>query len=189
MAGTTPRNDVARHLFTSENYTGLIALGRDDLWEHHAALGLIGRTDDAIDGLRRFDGPAPRFHEAAALWIAGDETGAVALLSSVAGISSSPWQAHASSLLTLLRKPQITVLSLLPSPSSGPHVLLASGTLDGKFDLTNVGYTGTDRPNTPYASAHWSFPGKVESLLRKISRSGGLHEHTQTAESYGRVQA
>jgi hypothetical protein len=159
MAGTTPRNDVARHLFTSGNYTGLIALGRDDLWEHHAALGLIGRTDDAIDGLRRFDGPAPRFHEAAALWIAGDETGAVALLSSVVGISF-PWQAHARSLLTLLRKPQITVLSLLPSPSSGPHVLLASGTLDGKFDLTNVGYTGTDRPNTPYASAHRLWQGQ-----------------------------
>lgn len=130
-------------------------MGRNDLWEHHAALGLTGRTDDAIDGLRRFDGPAPRFHEAAALWIAGDETGAFSLLAWVAASDApSPWQAHARSLLALLRKPQIKVLSLLPSPSSGPHVLLASGAQDGKFSLTNVGYTDTDRPNAPYASVH-----------------------------------
>jgi hypothetical protein len=158
------RND-AEHLFVTGNYTGLIALGRDDLWQHHAALGLIGRTDEAVDGLGRFDGTAPRFHEAAALWIAGDETGAIALLARLAASTShaspSPWQAHARSLLALLRKPQIEVLSLLPSPSSGPHVLLAGGAQDPKFALTNIGHAMGDRPNSPYASVHRLWRGEA----------------------------
>ncbi|WP_255542314.1 glycosyltransferase [Azospirillum sp. INR13] len=163
------RND-AEHLFVTGNYTGLIALGRDDLWQHHAALGLIGRTDEAIDGLGRFDGTAPRFHEAATLWIAGDETGAIALLARLAASTShasspsprqAPWQAHARSLLALLRKPQIKVLSLLPSPSAGPHVLLAGGGLDPKFALTNIGHATGDRPNSPYASVHRLWRGEA----------------------------
>ena len=159
------RND-AEDLFVTGNYTGLIALGRDDLWQHHAALGLIGRTDEATDGLGRFDGTAPRFHEAAALWIAGDETGAIALLARLAtstshALSPSPWQTHARSLLALLRKPQIEVLSLLPSPSSGPHVLLAGGAQDPKFALTNIGHATGDRPNSPYASVHRLWRGEA----------------------------
>lgn len=156
------RND-AEHLFVTGNYTGLIALGRDDLWEHHAALGLIGRTDEAIDGLGRFDGPAPRFHEAAALWIAGDETSAIAMLARLAASTPhmpSPWQAHARALLALLRKPRIEVLSLLPSPSSGPHVLLAGGAQDPKFALTNIGHATGDRPNSPYASVRRLWRGE-----------------------------
>lgn len=159
MAEAGMQTNDAEHLFVTGNYTGLIALGRDDLWQHHAALGLIGRTDEAIDGLGRFDGAAPRFHEAAALWIAGDETGAIALLERLAAStphapSPSPWQAHARSLLALLRKPRIEILSLLPSPSSGPHVLLAGGAQDPKFALTNIGHATGDRPNSPYASVH-----------------------------------
>lgn len=158
------RND-AEHLFVTGNYTGLIALGRDDLWQHHAALGLIGRTDEAIDGLGRFDGTAPRFHEAAALWITGDETGAVALLERLTASAShnappSPWQAHARALLALLRKPRIEVLSLLPSLSSGPHVLLAGGAQDPKFALTNIGHAMGDRPNSPYASVRRLWRGE-----------------------------
>ena len=121
------------------------------MWQHHAALGLIGRTGEAVDGLGSFDGPGPRFHEAVALWIGGDEIGAVTLLER-ATATPSPWQAHALSLLSLLRKPRIEILSLLPSPSSGPHVLLAGGAQDPKFTLTNIGHTSNDRPNYPYAS-------------------------------------
>lgn len=157
MAEAGMQKNDAEHLFVTGNYTGLITLGRDDLWQHHAALGLIGRTDEAIDGLGRFDGFAPRFHEAAALWIAGDETGAVALLARLTASTSeapSSWQAHARALLALLRKPRIEVLSMLPSPSSGPHVLLAGGSQDQKFALTNIGHATGDRPNSPHASVH-----------------------------------
>lgn len=170
MAEAGMQTNDAEHLFVTGNYTGLIALGRDDLWQHHAALGLIGRTDEAIDGLGRFDGPAPRFHEAAALWIAGDESGAIALLAQLAASTShapssssrqAPWQAHARALLALLRKPQIEVLSLLPSPSSGPHVLLAGGAQDPKFVLTNIGHATGDRPNSPYASVHRLWRGEA----------------------------
>ena len=59
--------------------------GRDvpDEWQTYAAMGLIGKNREAIEGLSRFDHPEARFYSAVASWIDGDEATAIATLEKI----------------------------------------------------------------------------------------------------------
>lgn len=131
-------------LFADGNYTGVLLREREDLWQTHAARALIGQSAEALDGLSRFRSPTARFYEAVAHWMSGDETAAVAILSTLD-------DAHARNLLALIRRPRLRVLTMLPSPAHGPHVLLPGSVNDAKFELTNVGYGRDDEPCRPDA--------------------------------------
>jgi hypothetical protein len=119
-----------RTAFENGNFTQVILKGSPEQWQWHAALGLIGRTDEALVGLSRFRNPEARFYEGVALWMAGDELEAKRVLAKVP-------TAHAQQLLSLISKPSIRVLSMLPSDSFGPHLTLRGALTDPKFDICN----------------------------------------------------
>lgn len=135
--------DISR-LFDEGNYAAVLLKNREEDWRTHAARALLGDSAAALSGLARFSHPAARFYEAAAYWMEGDEKTAVAILSAL----DAP---HARNLLRLIRRPRLQVLSLLPSPGHGPHVLLSGAAYDPKFVLTNIGYGPEDRPARPEA--------------------------------------
>lgn len=134
-------------LFDSGNYTAVAMEGSPDQWQTYAALGLIGKTQEAIEGLRRFKQPEAYFYTAVAKWIAGDETGAAHILERL----DSP---HAQNLLTLIRKPEIRVLAQLPWARSGPWALVRAAEQDTKFKVQNISFEPGDIQNKPYADVH-----------------------------------
>lgn len=123
-------SDDIRTAFENGNFTQVILKGSPEQWQWHAALGLVGRTDEALVGLSRFRNPEARFYEGVALWMAGDELEAKRVLDKVP-------TAHAQQLLALISKPSIRVLSMLPSNSFGPHLTLRGALTDPKFDICN----------------------------------------------------
>ena len=102
--------------------------GGDREWQTYAALGLVGKTREAMEGLARFDHQDAAFYSAVALWIDGQDDEAARLLERI------PTE-HARNLLTLLRKPSLTCLPnglggvtvvLTCSPASPPILASAS---------------------------------------------------------------
>ena len=104
-------------LFEAGNYTLVALRGASEEWQTHAALGLVGKTREALEGLTRFDHPEARFYSAVARWLGGDEDGAARALEPIA-------TEHARNLLALIRKPRIAVLAQLPWWRGGPQNLL-----------------------------------------------------------------
>ncbi len=100
-------------------------------WRWHAALGLIGRTDEALKGLAGFQNVEARFYEGVTLWIAGDELEATRVLRGV----DTP---HARALLKLISQPVIRVLSMMPPGTSGPHLVHSGALTDPKFEIFNL---------------------------------------------------
>lgn len=123
-------NDNIVAAFEKGNFTRVILKGSPEEWQWHAALGLIGRTDEALAGLARFHNPEARFYEGVALWMAGNELEAKRVLAKVP-------TAHAQQLLRLISKPRIRVLSMLPSGGFGVHLTLRGALTDPKFDISN----------------------------------------------------
>lgn len=123
-------NDDTVAAFEKGNFTRVILKGSPEEWQWHAALGLIGRTDEALSGLARFGNPEARFYEGVALWMAGDDVEAKRVLATVR-------TAHAQQLLRLISKSRIRVLSMLPSDGFGPHLTLRGALTDPKFDISN----------------------------------------------------
>jgi hypothetical protein len=75
-----PHSLSIRELFDAGNYATVAMTGGQDQWRTYAAMGLVGKGRDAIEGLRRFDGQEARFYSAVASWIDGDEATAIATL-------------------------------------------------------------------------------------------------------------
>lgn len=134
-------------LFFKGNYTAVAMKGDPDSWQTSAALGLIGKFDEALKGLSRFDHEMSRFYTGVVLWIAGDNHEAVKALSYV----ETP---HARKLLKLITKPCIQVLSQLGWNSNSYLFLLSGATNDSKFEITNIGFNSPKAPNEIYADIH-----------------------------------
>jgi tetratricopeptide (TPR) repeat protein len=142
-----PHSLSIRELFDAGNYATVAMTGGQDQWRTYAAMGLVGKGRDAIEGLRRFDGQEARFYSAVASWIDGDEATAIATLQKI----PTP---YAQNLLTLIRKPKIHVLAQLPWTRQAPHDLLTAAAKDNKFRIQNISFHRHDLPNKPYANIH-----------------------------------
>ncbi len=133
--------------FAQGNYVEAARNNRDDDWRRYAALGLIGKTEDGLAGLERFDTPEASFYRAVAYWIGGYDKDAILLLKKLDN-------AHARNLLELIRKPRIRVLAQMPWQRRGPQDLIGWIGLDEKFSVTNISFHPDDRPNLPLADVH-----------------------------------
>ena len=133
--------------FAAGNYALVAMIGSPDQWPTYAAMGLIGKCREAIEGLNRFDHPEARFYLAVSYWMNGQDDMALRLLEGI----STP---HARNLLAFLRKPQIQVLAQLPYTRSAPHDLLTAAGQDRKFKVQNISFHPQDLPNEPYADIH-----------------------------------
>jgi len=136
--------DVVSTLFAAGNYTEVALAGPRDRWEFFAALGLIGRTEEALAGLERCNDQQARFYSAVASWVAGDEDRATRLLQAIP-------TAHAQNLLALIKKPRIEVLAQLPWVRNGPSGMIGHVHGDSKFRVSNISFHPDDLPNEPYA--------------------------------------
>ena len=129
-------------LFNAGNYAAVALTGDDGSWEYFAALGLIGKGKEALDGLSRFSSNEARFYSGVAAWIDGDDPSATAFLRGL----NLP---HAKALLALLEKPKINVLAQIPSLTNLPNNLLER-LKDSRFNVRNIGLGREDVTITPY---------------------------------------
>jgi hypothetical protein len=118
--------------------------GGEGEWQTYAALGLAGKTREAVEGLARFDRPEAVFYAAVAHWIGGEDDAAAKLLERI------PTD-HARNLLALLRKPYIEVLAQFPWRRDGCADLLTGAATDPRFRVRNISFHPDDLPNKPYA--------------------------------------
>jgi D-alanine--poly(phosphoribitol) ligase subunit 1 len=92
--------------------------------------------------------------------------------------------------LTLLRDlPDGTMLIHGHKEPEAVAAMLAAIWMGRAYVFADAANPASRMDSIARTASAWSCPGKVESLLRQQRGSGGFHEHTQTAESYGRVQA
>ncbi|MCH8296092.1 glycosyltransferase, partial [Candidatus Poribacteria bacterium] len=147
---STPPQDATTELFSAGNYADVAMADDSDQWQTYAAMGLIGRTQAAIDGLNRFDLPDSQFYLAVTHWINGDEATAVRILEEISEREFRSAQ-HSRNLLELIRKPQIHVLAQLPWTRKPPHDLLTAAAQDGKFKVQNISFHPQDLANEPDA--------------------------------------
>jgi tetratricopeptide (TPR) repeat protein len=129
-------------LFQAGNYAAVALHGRAEEWQTHAALGLVGKAREAIDGLGRFESIEARFFSAVASWIDGDEAAAARGLEKL----DLP---HAQKLLALIRKPRIHVLAQLDRGSQWDFISALQR--ERRFAVQNVGFRLGDLPNKPEA--------------------------------------
>jgi hypothetical protein len=138
--GETP----VAELFAQGDYATVAMKGGEQDWQTYAALGLVGKTREAVEGLARFDHPEAAFYSAVARWIGGEADAVPALLERI----DTP---HARNLLALVRKPQIQVLAQWPWRRDGCANLLAGAAADARFRVANISFHPDDLPNKPYA--------------------------------------
>src|SRR5262249_49258044 len=136
-----------QELFRGGNYATVAMRGSREDWRTFAALGLIGKTEEALAGLARASDPEAVFYSAVTSWIGGDGERAAALLETLS-------TAHARRLLALIRKPCVEVLAQLPSLAGGCADLLSGAAQDPAFPVRNLGFRPGDLPNEPYADIH-----------------------------------
>jgi hypothetical protein len=142
----TPDNPTAEP-FARGDYATVARIGGRQEWQTYAALGLIGKTREAVAGLARFDHVEAAFYRAAAHWIGGQDEEASRLLESI------PTD-HARNLLALLRKPHINVLAQWSWMRCGCADLLTGAAADPRFRVANISFHPDDLPNTPYGDIH-----------------------------------
>lgn len=133
--------------FARGDYATVAREGGEHEWQTYAALGLIGKTREAIEGLGRFDHSEAAFYTAVARWIGGEDDAVPALLEPI-------HSAHAQNLLALLRKPRINVLAQWSWRRFGCSDLLTGATADPRFRVTNISFHPDDLPNKPYGNIH-----------------------------------
>ncbi len=142
---TRPPEEVSpAEWFRQGDYASAARRGGEQEWQTYAALGLLGKTREALDGLDRFGHSEARFYEAVARWIGGAEDAVPPLLERI----DTP---HARNLLALARKPQIEVLAQWPWARDGCSALLTGAAADARFRVTNIGFQPEDLPNRPCA--------------------------------------
>lgn len=145
VPGADEEKSPAAERFARGDYATAARKGGADEWQTYAALGLVGKTREALEGLARFDHAEAAFYAAAARWIGGGEDDAVAAL-----LERLPGE-HARNLLALLRKPRIDVLAQWPWRREGCSDLLTGAAADPRFHVTNISFHPGDLPNKPYA--------------------------------------
>ncbi len=133
--------------FARGDYATVARIGRKDEWQTYAALGLIGKTAEALEGLARFDHTEAAFYTAVAHWIGGEDQTAARLLEPIN-------TAHARNLLALLRKSQINVLAQWPWVRRGCADLPAGAASDPRFKVANISFHPDDLANKPYGNIH-----------------------------------
>ncbi len=134
-------------LFDTGDYVTVATKGSKGDWRTYAALGLIGKTEEAIQGLSCFNTQEASFYLAVSYWMANEEDKAVEILKT---ISTS----HAQNLLSLINKPKIQVLAQLPWSRNAGWDLLTAASQDSKFQVKNISFHPEDLPNEPYADIH-----------------------------------
>ena len=135
--------------FAQGNYSFVAMQGEPDAWQTYAALGLVGKAEDALAGLRQFYHQEARFYEGVTHWIDGDDEMALYLLKDL----TSPF---ARNLAAFIRKPKIQVLAQLPWLRQGASNLMVGAKQDDKFCVRNISLDPRDLPNEPYANI-WKF--------------------------------
>jgi tetratricopeptide (TPR) repeat protein len=144
------QGETARR-FAEGDYATVARIGGKEEWQTYAALGLIGKTREAVEGLDRFDHLEAAFYSAVAHWIGGEDEIAARLLKPI-------HTDHAQNLLTLLRKPYINVLAQWPWTRIGCANLLAGAASDPRFRVANISFHPNDLPNKPYGNIHDYYP-------------------------------
>jgi hypothetical protein len=137
----------AAERFARGDYATVARTGGKHEWQTYAALGLIGKTREAVEGLARFDHPEAAFYSAVAHWIGGEDETAARLLGPID-------TAHARNLLALLRKSQINVLAQWSWVRCGCADLLAGAASDPRFKVANISFHPDDLANKPYGNIH-----------------------------------
>lgn len=137
----------AAERFAQGDYATVAMTGGGQEWQTYAALGLIGKMREAVEGLARFDNEEAAFYSAVARWIGGEEEEAARLLKSIR-------TAHARNLLALIRKPRIDVLAQWSWARGGCADLLAGAAADSRFRVANISFHPDDLPNKPYGNIH-----------------------------------
>lgn len=126
-------------LFRNGNLVDAVRKGSGRTWQYYAALGLIGKSREAIRGLTNLTKSAEaHFYLGVAYWMDGDDEAAKSVL------KKNPLE-YAKRLLDLIQKDRIEVLGQFPWQWE---------TDDNKFYLDNIGYGGKCLPNKPYANIH-----------------------------------
>jgi tetratricopeptide (TPR) repeat protein/glycosyltransferase involved in cell wall biosynthesis len=143
----SPCQDTTAERFAQGDYATVAGTGGKHEWQTYAALGLIGRMREAVEGLAHFDHPEAAFYAAVAHWIGGEDETAARRLEPID-------TAHAQNLLTLLKKPHINVLAQWPWVRRGCSDLLAGAASDPRFRVANISFHPDDLPNKPYCNIH-----------------------------------
>ena len=133
--------------FARGDYATVARTGGKDEWQTYAALGLIGKMREAVEGLARFDNPDAAFYSAVAHWIGGEDETAAQLLEPIG-------TAHARNLLALLRKSQINVLAQWAWTRFGCADLISGVRSDPRFKVANISFHPDDLTNKPYGNIH-----------------------------------
>lgn len=133
--------------FAAGNYTAVILNCADDDWRKYAALGLIGKTQEALEGLNRLEGDEVRFYQAVTHWIGGCDSKSIDLIEKIP-------LPYAQNLLSLIKKEKISVLAQLPWNRSGCWDLLTAAANDEKFSIKNISFDSNDLSNRPYSDIH-----------------------------------
>ncbi len=131
-------------LFLSGNYAGVAMTGSRNEWQTFASLGLIGKLQEAIDGLGRFDHEDARFYTAVAYWMNGDDEQAKYILKDI----PTP---HAQNLFALISKPQIKVVAQTPWDDKEFQ--------DNKFHVRQIGIQRIDVAQAPFEDIHNHYDG------------------------------
>lgn len=139
------RNNSLFELFESGNYTSAAMKGVKDDFRTYAALGMIGKTDEALENLERFSGNEVRFYKGVIHWIAGDEKSAINLLDTVDS-------GHARRLLSMIDRRTIHVLSQFAWQEGHPNDFTAAAEKDRKFRIRNIGFDSRYIRNTACAN-------------------------------------
>ncbi|MCF7707634.1 MAG: glycosyltransferase [Verrucomicrobia bacterium] len=104
----TDANDVIyesiNDAFEFGDYSYVAQSGEKSDWRYWVALGLLGKTDDAINGLNEFSNPEACFYKAVSLWMDGRDNDASSLLAKIDTV-------NARRLLKMISQPKINVLA------------------------------------------------------------------------------
>lgn len=122
--------------FSGGNFAAVAQGKADGSWKYFAALGLIGNTRPALEGLARFGNAEARFYSGVSSWIAGDDDAATKVLEAV----DLP---QAQRLLELIRSPRIDVLTQCPAGSS-QSVPDFSAYAEDRFRIKNITTESSD---------------------------------------------
>lgn len=133
-----------RAVFAAGDYAGVAMYGDRATWQHRAARAIVLGTPETLAAAANDPEPEARLHHGAALWIQGDEDGALGVLRGV----DLP---HARDLAQIIARPRIQVLAQLPWIRGAATDLVAGAAADPKFEVRNVSYHPEDLRNQPYA--------------------------------------
>jgi len=127
----TVQSTLDNELFQRGNFVAC-AMNPSECWERYAAMGLMGLTGPAIEGLSRYVGEEVKFYIGATHWMDGNEKAAMEVLEGCRFLG-------AEKLLSLIQKPQIDVLTQTPIGCSSQYVPDLTLSASKRFRIKNIG--------------------------------------------------